>query len=508
MFCLNRTRTMVWRGIGTVLWLLLLWTSVSAEIQTITGRVVEDDNHDHPVSGARLWWQIANGFPESQLVEGTSDADGRFTLTSDQPIPDVLQNCYTLWVLKDGKRLTSQYARQPQGSGAPELLIPLERAAQTSFVIHSPDHKPLAGVRVEPWHFRTHQGYGIVPAPIRELLTVTSDSDGEVLMPQLAYTAFHSLNVISPEWGTQKFRLDGPATLPVSRRVLTLSSVGRIEGRLHSRDSELVANVRLHLTTGNEDWTDSGWAPEGSATVMSDQNGRFEVPAIATGPLAIDMNVEPDALELPRMTASQSQVVASGQTLSVRIDYETSIPVRGIIRSQKEKTPIPGATISVRYGTGRQGVMVKSNAEGQFEARVLSGKVFTQVIATPVEFQMYQETESIGAWPIRIPAGRVEPVELSPIELIRLIELKGKLVDQNGDPVSRTKLNGVHSQLRYGFGKSSEEGQFTLLVPDTITVKKFEIWLEDGVKRVEPTRVEFDPLVIHVQVPDVVPSTP
>ena len=84
------------------------------------------------------------------------------------------------------------------------------------------------------------------------------------------------------------------------------------------------------------------------------------------------------------------------------------------------------------------------------------------------------------------------------IEVSPTIEVVGKLIDRKGKPVANVSINGGVGNRRYGFGKTDENGTFTLThVPKEIQLEKFEVWTRDEhFSGVIETR---EPLVVRVE---------
>jgi protocatechuate 3,4-dioxygenase beta subunit len=465
-------------------------------IKTISGRVVDDQ--DRPVAGAQLWWVVSHGVPDDVVVKKVSDEQGRFSMSTPDVAPlRITSISDALWVLKEGKQLAtiSAGSLRPRDAKTPDLIVRLEPETDTSFVVQSTDQEPVAGAAVEPWHFRNHQGYAIVPPEIRKILTATTDDEGRVRMPNMPRKGFHTVRTTSQNYGIQELRLDSEATTE-AERMIELRPVGSIEGKLTSDDRKWVRGVRLWFSSETQS-SGNGWKTEGFATATSDDEGRFVVPAIAQGKLRIDAFVPKDAPVLPRL--SESLLINAGVTEELAIALETPVVVRGMIRTEDTDKPIPGAEISVRYGVWRQGTMVTSDSNGKYEARVLAGPVYTQVIARPKEFDSYEQTGTPWNQKFDVSDPTV-PFDLPTILLSPTIVVKGKLIDQDGKPLAKKRVNGIFEGRRYGFSMSNEKGEFEMQIPKSITIQAYEVWLSDG-QFATPDVDESEALVLRVEVP-------
>ena len=463
-------------------------------MKTISARIVDDQ--DRPVGGAKLWWVVSHGIPQGVVVEGITDERGRFSLsTPDMKPARSSWVSETLWILGPRKQLATAPARSllvvdGKSSDSP---IRLEPETDTSFVVKLPDQQALAGVQVEPWHFRTHQGYAIIPQAIREAIRTVSDAQGRVRFPSLPRQGIDTIRATSERFGAQELRLSGAQQPPVER-ILALRATGRLEGQLKSENPLWASGVELWFRTDAEP-REPGWTT-GYASVKTDDEGRFVVPAIATGSLRIETRVDAKALALPRLPAERD--VGEGLT-RLEIALETSVLVRGVIRTDDKHSPIPGAEIAIGYGEWRQGEHVISDADGRYEARVLSGPVYTQVISRPREFRTYEQVGAPWSETINVPAGG--PFDLPPISLMPTVSLTGKLVDQDGRPVAKLKLNGVKENRRYAFATTNELGEFSAQIPKGLTLDGYEVWLNDEAAPLTPTIERTDPLTLRITLP-------
>jgi hypothetical protein len=359
-------------------------------------------------------------------------------------------------------------------------------------MVKSPDQKPVAGVIVEPWLFRTHLAFDMIPEEARKIMSAMTDAEGRVRMPNMPRKGFHSVRTSNDSFGTQEFRLDGYPNPPAERTV-ELRATGSIEGQLRASNPAWIRGVKLWFST------DDGFrTAEGHAEVKTNDQGQFSVPKIAAGRLRVGVGPQPkDAPALPRFPGQV--LLKEGTTGKLTIALEEPVVVRGTIRTDDTDEPIPGAEIHVGYGSALQGEFVVSDAEGHYEARVLPGPVHTQVVARSKEFSNYEQTDSPWENKIEVPS-QATPFDLPPIQLISTIPLKGKIIDQDGRPVATVRINGLKGNRRYAFATTNEMGEFSAQLPKTITLEGYEAWLHDDSTRLVPTVEKADPLTLRITV--------
>ena len=114
----------------------------------------------------------------------------------------------------------------------------------------------------------------------------------------------------------------------------------------------------------------------------------------------------------------------------VEIRLESTVRVRGSIRSRETGDPVAGALILIGHGTpttgekkpnlGEKGV---SDSRGRFEVNTLPGDVTMQVMSTQGSWIQFGDDPSSRRH--RVQAG-VESFELPPIEVVRGVTVQGR----------------------------------------------------------------------------------
>ena len=371
--------------------------------------------------------------------------------------------------------------------------LQLGKATDTSFVVMDPDGKPLPGAVVEPVHFRSSLGYSLVPPEIVDRVSAETDKVGRARLPNIPRKGFLNVKVVSKRFGTQQQRLNDKADAP-AERAIELEAVGRVTGRVISDDPKWSRGVRFHLTTSGRG--DAIERTTGSAMVVTDDEGRFEVAALTDGELRIEGGVKQEAPV--RAILPERQVITANKENELAIRLVKGVVVQGRIRTKDRGDPIAGARISIRYGHFRQGDHVVSDKDGRFTARVLPGPVYQHVIAIPFGYALTQ----VGApWNERfeVPDDAID-FKLPVIELVTTIKVAGRLIDQHGRPVVGVKLHGVKDGRRYGFSKTDKQGHFTMHLPKGMKMESYQSWFDDqphalGVKRETP-------LLLQATLPD------
>ncbi len=185
---------------------------------------------------------------------------------------------------------------------------------------------------------------------------------------------------------------------------------------------------------------------------------------------------------------------------------EALVAVRGSVRVKDTGEPVAGVVVHIYYGTARQGTDVESDAQGQFTARVLPGRVRLQAINL---FPKYTQSGSPRDG-FDVPA-QTEVFELPPLEVVPAKKLVGRVIDQHDRPVANASVRAVAKGTLAGIGRSTGQsdanGEFTLSgIPANVdtTTAQYEVSMGTSINqiRLQAEVVQQDPLLIRVQVPE------
>jgi beta-lactamase regulating signal transducer with metallopeptidase domain len=469
------------------------------DIRTVTGNVI--DENDQPIAGARVWWDIGYAFPDEVLAETVSDAQGRFTLSTPD-VSRIKREAFHdgLWALKAGKQMATVPARIFHlGNGKrSDPVIRLRNMTDTSFIVKSPDHRPVVGATVEPWHFRSHRGYAIIPEPIRRILTQISDADGRVSMPDLPRQGFSTVRTSIGDFGVQELRLDCEGAEP-AERVLELRPACRLEGQFTASNPAWVRGIRLSIETeGN---SEQSWKSNGVATAMTDEQGRFVVLAIAEGKVHVRVDGTGDMRALPRVP--ENFEITAGETKQLKIPLESPVIVRGAIKTADTDQPVAGADILVGYGTSIvQRHRIVSDANGQYKARVLPGLVHIQVTSCPAAPPDYDLPSNIwGTKDFVQESDNNLPLVLPASLLVPTVVLKGKLIDQAGRPVIDTRIRSYKAGRPYGGSATDENGDFSVRVPKDTQMVDYQVHFGVNAFPIKAKVEQGKTLILRIDVP-------
>lgn len=277
-------------------------------------------------------------------------------------------------------------------------------------------------------------------------------------------------------------------------QTLRLRTVGRVEGRIAIDQLDLARDMFVSIETTDLEQGGDVRPATGVAMVKVDDQGLFVIPEIADGRIMVLAGCDERLPVRPRLPERGALTLQAGETETIEIPLEMAVRVRGVVRAKDTQKPLAGVTLSVRYGVGRQGDQAVTDEKGEYSALALAGEVYVQLIGLPKGYEYLGES-----WNER----RTVPVDLKeyawpPIDMVPSIEIGGKLVDRDGNPMANVRINGGVGDRRYGFGSTDENGEFTLTgVPKEIQLEKFEIWTRD--ERFTGVVETREPLVIRVE---------
>jgi RNA polymerase sigma factor (sigma-70 family) len=464
-------------------------------VKAITGRVI--DTQGRPIAGAEVWMPVKFDEPADSTARATTDADGHYAL----PVPELWvktpqhERRWSVWAHAKGHQIATANAGKPIFSGKAEPIdLTLGSATNTSFLVLGPDGRPLAGAVVEPYHFKTPVSYEFPPRTMLPLLRGATDSSGRARLPALPRDGLMTVQVTAEAFGIQQVRLNDAATEP-AERAIRLRAVGRLEGRIVTSHPEWAAGVTLYVTTNSEaDGIGGAGSIEGFAKAVSEANGSFVIPTIATGQLRVSGQVDQTLPVRPRFP--EGLEVRRGQPTLAEIRLEKAVRLRGAMRIKEAGEPVAGASISVQYGSFQQGDTVVSDARGNYEDYVLSGDVRTQVIVMP------DGLVDLGDFPVKThqaPAG-AETFDLPPIEVVKGESIKGRLVDQEDRPLANLRILGSAGNRRYAFAMTDSEGAFTTNSIPPGTKLEYKVSINDHEAPVDATIVREQPLLIRAPI--------
>ena len=234
---------------------------------------------------------------------------------------------------------------------------------------------------------------------------------------------------------------------------------------------------------------------------MTDDEGRFVVPAIAEGRLRFEFSELAEKTPvLPHIPPQL--IVTGGHTRLIDVPLEKPILVRGTILTEDTRLPVAGARIIVSCAATPESTVCVTDAQGRYEARVLEGLIHAVVPTLPPEVRSHYATTYFG-WrkPVVVPAN-VKQFDLPPIELTPNRTVEGLLFDQNAEPVVDAVVR-KSDEFWHGGTRTDKEGHFSIQVPQESPWRwnqpgpdEYEVRIDGA--RFRATVVQPSPLILTI----------
>jgi hypothetical protein len=437
--------------------------------------------------GMELWWSRLTQPHEGStpvLVHARTDAAGRFTI--DIPAEAVARRSpvpMAIWAADTGKGARVAWHRLPRIVLAddPPVRIELGPAARAEIAVLGPDRNPIAGARVIP----IRAGGIPIPEPLGQALAATSEASGRAIIAGLSPVALDAVRVEAPGFGMQIIQMPVPESgIPesgitrshVGGIAVTLAPVGRVVGRLVAPADEPIRGVTVRASSQVGGYAGSGQT--GSAVVACDPQGRFTIPAIAAGMLALELEFDRQEGTSLRGEAPKKLVVEAGRSAEVTIPLRATLRVDGLVRETGTERPIAGVKVVLNSQWGGDRLAV-TDAQGKFTGRIV------------------REVNQPFGWPVRIPAPFFDPANmvfprqsmprrevgelaLPPLTLARGVDVGGIVVGESNKPVASAEVEAIwtggEGQAQAVRARSDRTGAFTLHGVDPLADLSLTAW--------------------------------
>ncbi|HEV3024298.1 MAG TPA: hypothetical protein VGX76_17605, partial [Pirellulales bacterium] len=403
---------------------------VKPQAKALQGVVVDETGQ--PLEGADVFFLT---FVTGKQVEVAtqSDDEGRFGLAA----PDEVEGgtewpAGVLWAIARGRRSTHQRLFWKPAEPHPESLrLVLPPPAETMVKVVGPDDQPLVGAQITVPTVSDPDGSNApVPKRVAELTTVTTDGAGMAMLTSIGPDEVSAVEVTTPELGVQTQYLQRSAPGTERNVTIKLRRVGRIQGRIEAPDRALVEGVGVYVVSYPFEQPPPADFTLGSASVVSDADGKFEVPALAEGKLMhifASAPLDQAFLSVPPENVS----LVAGKTAELTIPLRPAVRVRGVVREKASGKPLVGVAVGLLDGHGGS-AGVPTSVDGRFEFLHLPGQVrmylfFGKPRELPGWFRQQILTLRVGEKELEFPA-------------IELAVAQGRVVDGAGNAVAGARI--------------------------------------------------------------------
>jgi hypothetical protein len=324
--------------------------------------------------------------------------------------------------------------------------VTLEKPASATFRVRDPHDQPVSGVEVSLQQIAG--GYSGLPEELAARFVTRTDRDGRAALNGVSLKRVYGIRVVAPSLGIQNFYAPGGLK---EGATLRLRAAVPVEGRVTADDPAAARNLTVHIGVApGRNYDTTKLLPHGEATMVTDDQGRFRIPALSFGSAHVVVRLPEDSLYRgPPMVGRE---IPQGGRVELVIPLKRMVRVRGAIRDKGTGKPIAG--IEIRFGSRDLSEllpMALTDAEGRYEA-----------IAPPGEKSLFYLSDAKGY--LKPPQGYLGPVggnqlaigptdgqTLPVIELDRGAALRGSVVDESGNPVAGARIEGKWTQLGEAF---------------------------------------------------------
>ena len=410
--------------------------------KVVTGKVAMPDGK--AVAGADVWL-VAETYPESRAIvlrQGRSDETGRFRLIWDEkPFKGRFLGSHAIWTHAPGSGPAHAMFREPWDESGVDpgrpITLTIAPSAATRFRVLDPEGHAAAGARVTVVSFK--EGRTSLPDELADRLAVTTDQEGQATLVEVPSELIQTAQVTLRDHGIQRFQRENGF---LGENMLKLCPVAAVEGHLTAEDKSAILGVRVHLE-GMLKVEEGAWTSS-QADVVSDDQGRFSVPALVAGYLRIEAVLPEHSIF--RQVSSGDNNFDGAKKIEVVVPLERMVRVHGMVREKGTGKSIEGT--GIRFGNARMVgpilLVGRSDATGRFEAIAPRGK---ETFCHPDIPKGYLKL-SRG---IEMPEITADGQELPPIVLERGVTLRGIVLDEDGKPVAGARVVGRWDQIGPGF---------------------------------------------------------
>jgi hypothetical protein len=333
---------------------------------TLSGQVV--DAEGQPAAGIEV---LLSGLGRASweqpvLSRVKSDREGRFRI--DVPLEKDPQRAgfpMTLWAYAPEAGLAGQVFSPSALPAAGSVKLKLGGPVHTSVHVVGPDGKPVAGARVAPVSVRVAGGVRprsmfSPPDALAERLAARTDADGKGEIQGCRAEDIEAVLVEAAGFGLQGSEL-GRAVGGV--HAIALKPAGRLTGRVQADDPSAARGLEVIART----WSRATVGPQtmGDARTTTDAEGRFEIPALAAGQLALNVRAAEGTKLRPRLPSGLT--IQPGQTTEVTIPIEGPARERTVVGRVVDHGghPVAGATV-FQSGDSATRTEAETGSDGRF----------------------------------------------------------------------------------------------------------------------------------------------
>lgn len=408
----------------------------------VTGTVLDERNK--PIDHAKVYLskKSEDDGRERVVARGETDADGRYRVEVRERVEIRLVGFdlpVTLWTWKPGRAITASRIPFDKGPTIPGVILKNRHEKDSLWTVLGADGAPVADARIAPASIRINALVFVVPEELRDEIEFRTDDKGKTTIQGFDVGSIASIRVDSKSFGRQF----GPP--PIKDSPIVLSPVASVKGRLIADDRSSL-NGRYFLISTQSD-NPALKFQSGEALVVTDSQGRFEVPAIAAGESTIRevrISRNDSITEYPIIKRSIEPGKVSLEIKAIAPWGETRW---GTVVDRKGE-PVADAEVFTRGDTVAT-ITTKTDRDGRFTLKgVPRSRFFVFVKKQGYRFVgkiVLQEDASIDLRIAKVEEQSIAPMKTLPISLSKSerIAIAHKIFDSYFE---RTLRDGTESQ--------------------------------------------------------------
>jgi beta-lactamase regulating signal transducer with metallopeptidase domain len=405
------------------------------------GTVVTPDGK--PVEGADAWL-VTMAYPEEKsitLAKARTDNNGLFRLVVNEKGQATRNRGWrTIYAHKAGSRPAAIDQPDTLGEvgfpiGVP-IRLTLAAAVPTTFIIRDETGQPIAGARVAIHFLSEIRAY--LPDELIDRIAVQTGPDGRAVLNAVPLEQIRQVRVSSASLGNQTFHTHEGFK---AGEILQVRNALPLVGRVVADDPTAARGLPVLLNTYGEDYRNlTKHLSSGFARAVTDSEGRFRVPALATGTLFAAVQVSEDSLY--QALSIKDRPFNASSRIELEIPLIRMIHVRGLVQDAESKKPIDGVGVCFSSPELVGGVLkfVKTDANGWYEALAHPGSTSYCHLSEPNGYLK----QGRG---VETAIGKADGQVLPPFELVRGQTVRGIVVDERGTPVAAAKVTGKWDRI-------------------------------------------------------------
>jgi len=433
--------------------------------QKIRGHV--RDASGKPIAGANVAIRTTTvGIPK--VMQAKTDSDGLFEIPfSGDSWPKHIPLVLWVWAPDYAVNVETQFASKDDL--ATPVNITLAVPDKVRFRVTAPGGNGVAGADVTPSEIAIQMPNAYMMTDlidtVPEFLRRTSDADGIVELDSFQSASLRSLTIHSDDYGIQRFNVNRVSMSlidPNGVMSLTLQPTARVRGRLVGAPEEFLKGIQVDLRTDVRSQITGAVAGFGAA--ITDDEGRFEVAALASGELSVTQH---DASDAEWRLVPNKHTLISGTSPEIEFVLNETVEMPFRIIREDSGSPVAGVGVIITDESDFHEVATGTSDErGEFRARVFENSWHVaRVSRMPTEFTLPTDEHDF-AWfpesPVRFQSAVAADgfkVPVVPIAVPKGQMLRGQLVDPDNKPLAHWTVI-----TRGSGGETDADGKFRIML--------------------------------------------